>query len=129
MTGMLRNINFKIFVLIVLLFECDDKLEEKLPADIIIPELMKKIIFDINLAETKLLRRSLQDQPQMAQRKADLKFILDKHDVSDSLFDLSYAFYSQSPNHFKAVLEGAIEMAEEKTFILNNEDSLSKKSN
>lgn len=129
MTGMLRNIIFKIFALIILLLGCDSKLDEKLPENIIQPELMKKIVFDINLAETKLLRRNLQDHPQMAQRNADLKFILAKHQVSDSLFDLSYAYYSQSPNHFKEVLEGAIEMAEEKTFILNNEDSLSKKSN
>lgn len=123
---MLRNINFKIFVLIILSFGCNSELDEKLPEDIIQPSVMKSIIFDMNLAETKMLRMNLDDDAQIAQREADLDFILKKHQISDSLFNRSYSFYSKSPNHFKEVLEGAIEMVDEKNFILQNEDSLSR---
>lgn len=70
---------------------------------------MSEVLYDVNLAETKLLRKNISIPAQELQRKADLSFILKKHEVSDSLFKQSYAFYSTHPVWMKKVLESTIE--------------------
>ena len=112
-----------------LILSCNTNDGEKVPRDIIQPELMEQIIFDINFAEIKLLRRSPSVQTQDLQRKHDLAFILNKHDVEDSVFSKSYAFYSINPVLFLDVIERAIKRAEEAEVKLSNADSLSRKAN
>jgi len=129
MANKVKYRNWIFLWIIVLSMACTSQSTTDLPKDIIPPESMQKIIYDINLAETMLLRRNQPALEQAAQRKSDLEFILKKHEVSDRIFNLSYDFYSQNPEEFKAVLEGAIEMAEKEMQNRNNEDSLSKGKN
>lgn len=118
--------SFYFFCLFVLV-SCGTSIDEKLPKDIIQPNQMEGILYDINFAEIRLQRREMSQPTQDAQRKDDLTFILKKHQVSDTLFRKSYDFYSTNPVWLKKVLEGMIIKVENESQALEHEDSLSKR--
>lgn len=103
-----------IVIFCLFLFSCGfAQEEEKVPLDIIEKDLMAEILWDINLLETKLKKRNdIGEATKHLQREEDLKFILQKHNVTDTIFDKSYGFYATHPLLLKEILGENIKKTE-----------------
>ena len=109
-------------------FSCGiDQKKEEIPSEIIEPQKMKEILWDINLMESNLRRRvDIGEGTKSLQREEDLNFILSKHEVNDSVFDKSYNYYATHPELMKKILEDAIEHTENVIEELENEGDSTK---
>ncbi len=94
--------NTVISILLILFFAaCDSQVVEK-PKDLIKEKTMISMLVDIHLAEATFNSQAYRDSVVKTMSATDFYYsVLNKYNVSDSLFERSFIYYASEPKVFE----------------------------
>lgn len=91
------------------LFFYSCKNDDKIPSNMIKPNLMADILVDIAIAEgfseSYLFKDTLSKKDSVL--KKEISKVLQTHNIKQQLFSKSYQFYANRPNLYKVVMDSA----------------------